>query len=152
MTRPVVIIDTREQLPLVFSPAVDVERAGLCTGDYSIAGFTDVVRVERKSLSDLVACVGRDRERFEAELVRLDAFPVRALVIEATPLDVEAKLYRSLVRPQSVLGSVVAWQLDHSLPVLWSGNAQLAAWMVERLLLRVWRRHGDRHVAERSEA
>lgn len=138
--RPRIIVDTREKLALSFSDAVDVERATLPTGDYSVAGCTDLVTVERKSLADLVACVGRERERFEAELRRLEAFPVRALVIECTPLEVQAHAYRSLISPQSVLGSVVAWQVDRLLPVLWAGNAHLAAWMVERILLRVWRR------------
>lgn len=99
-TRPVMLIDTREQRPLAFGPDVDTERVTLCTGDYSVTGCTDIARVERKSLPDLVACVGRDRERFENELRRLDAFPVRALVIEATPLDAEAPvLARVLATP-----------------------------------------------------
>ncbi|MBL8855579.1 MAG: hypothetical protein JNK57_16545, partial [Planctomycetaceae bacterium] len=49
------IIDTREQSPLDVSPlqtAVEV----LDTGDYSAKGLETVVRIERKSLPDLVAC------------------------------------------------------------------------------------------------
>lgn len=137
---PRLLIDTREQRPLTFSDRVEVERATLPTGDYSVAGCTDVVALERKSLADLVLCVAQERERFEECLRRLEAYPVRALVIEATPLDVQAHAYRSQVRPQSVLGSVIAWQVDRALPVVWAGNAQLAAWLVERLLVRVWRR------------
>ena len=143
VARPILIRDTRERRGWVFSAAVDVEIATLETGDYSVAGCTDLVRVERKSLSDLVQCVTYERERFEAELQRLQAYAVRALVIEATPLDVQAHAYRSQARPQSVLGSVVAWQHDHHLPVIWAGDARLAAWMAERLLVRVWRKHSE---------
>lgn len=150
--RPVILIDTREQRPFTFSADVDVERVTLPTGDYSIRGATEHVAIERKSLADLVQCVGRERERFEEELRRLEAYPIRALVIEATPLDVEAKAYRGQVRPQSVLGSVIAWQVDHSLPVLWAGDATLAARMVEKLLVRVWKRRTMKLQADRRRA
>ena len=44
--RPTVIIDTREQAPLLFTrlPAI---RAGLLTGDYSIRGLEHLFAVER---------------------------------------------------------------------------------------------------------
>jgi ERCC4-type nuclease len=138
--RPVIIVDTREQRAWEFTNDVDVQIATLETGDYSVNGATDYVRIERKSLADLVGCVAQGRERFEDELRRLEAYAVRALVIESTPLDVQAHAYRSQVRPQSVLGSVVAWQVDHALPVLWAGNAHLAARMAEKILTRVWRK------------
>lgn len=145
-SRPVVLIDSREKLPLDFSSDVDVERCTLPTGDYSVRGCTDIVAIERKSLADLVGCVGRDRDRFEEELRRLEAYPIRVLVIEASVLDVESHAYRSQVKPQSVLGSCVSWQIDHGIPVLWAGNAQLAARMVEKMLVRVHR--ANVHAAE----
>jgi len=52
------IIDTCEQLPLDLAPLA-VEPGMLATGDYSVAGLESIVAVERKSLSDLLACVGQ---------------------------------------------------------------------------------------------
>lgn len=72
----VAITDSREQCPLDLSP-LRSERGTLDTGDYCLASCPDVVRIERKSLSDLVGCVGSDRERFEREVSRLLAFPIR---------------------------------------------------------------------------
>jgi hypothetical protein len=72
-----ILIDSREQLPFTFErekyAGTVVEVGTLCTGDYSLAGLTDKVVAERKPLSDLVACLGRERERFERELQRAAA-------------------------------------------------------------------------------
>jgi ERCC4-type nuclease len=78
-----IVVDTREQAPLRFG-AWPTVAAGLRTGDYSIEGFEDRVAVERKGLSDLFTCVGRERPRFERELVRLAAMDYGAVVLEAT--------------------------------------------------------------------
>ncbi|MDD2967544.1 MAG: ERCC4 domain-containing protein [Desulfovibrionaceae bacterium] len=77
-----VIIDSREQSPFAFhNEKYGVEKAvgTLSIGDYSLAGLEDHIAVERKSLPDLVLCLGRERDRFERELQRgaaLDAFCV----------------------------------------------------------------------------
>ena len=70
------IQESREQLPLDLHP-LRVEVAGLDTGDYSLKGLEHLVAVERKGLSDLLACIGTGRHRFERELQRLLAYPVR---------------------------------------------------------------------------
>jgi DNA excision repair protein ERCC-4 len=138
--RPVIIVDTREQRAWEFTNDVDVQIATLETGDYSVNGATDYVRIERKSLPDLVGCVAQSRERFEDELRRLESYAVRAVIVEASILDVEAHCYRSQVRPQSVIGSTVAWQTDRGIPFVWAGNARLAARIAEKILTRVWRK------------
>ncbi len=53
--RPAIVIDTREQMPLVFRHLSAV-RATLQTGDYSVLGLEHLFAVERKSLADLVMC------------------------------------------------------------------------------------------------
>ena len=138
--RPRILVDTREQLPFEFTVDVDVEVVTLTEGDYSVNGATDLVRLERKSLPDLVQCVGRERERFEAELQRLTAYPTRVVIIEASILDVEMHGYRGHVRPQAIIGSTVAWQTDHGIPFMWAGNRRIAARVAEKILTRVWRK------------
>ena len=64
------IVDTREQRPLDLSP-LQVVRGTLATGDYSVVGLESVVAVERKSLDDLLGCIGTDRARFDREVQRL---------------------------------------------------------------------------------
>jgi len=51
------ICDTREQRPLNLAP-LQVVTGTLATGDYSVQGLENIVAIERKSLSDLLGCVG----------------------------------------------------------------------------------------------
>ena len=54
-------IDSREQLPLSLD-LLRVQNCTLDTGAYSLAGCEHVVRIERKSLDDVLGCVGSQRE------------------------------------------------------------------------------------------
>ncbi len=90
------IVDSREQTPLDLSP-LKTEVGTLQTGDYALKACPDAIRIERKSLPDLIGCVGRDRERFEREVERLLAFPVRILLIESTWAAIELKQWRGKI-------------------------------------------------------
>ena len=61
-----IVVDSREQCPFPFAHeryGAKTKQGALTVGDYSLAGLEDKVAVERKSLPDLVACLGRERER-----------------------------------------------------------------------------------------
>lgn len=128
------IVDTREQNPLEI-PWLQVERATLATGDYSVRGLENHVAIERKELSDLVACCGRERERFDREVQRLLAFPVRALIIEASWDDIEAGEWRSKLTPRQVGSSLISWQV-RGLPVILADHRDRAARIVASMLRR----------------
>lgn len=137
--RPYVLIDTREQRPLRFAPdlGVDCGVASLPTGDYSVRGFTHLIALERKSISDLVQTLSQGRERFEAELDRLAEYRFKALLIEGDAVDIEAHAYRSNMLPKSVLGSLRAFAWRWGVPHFWctspAGAAEHVAWCARRL-------------------
>src|SRR4051812_30744277 len=83
------VIDTREQLRLDLSPLKTVDGT-LATGDYSVFGLENFIAIERKSEADLLSCIGQERERFEREIMRLLAYPVRCLIVESTWQRMEA--------------------------------------------------------------
>ncbi len=132
------IVDTREQTPLSLDP-LPVETGTLQTGDYSIRGLQHFVAVERKSLSDLMGCVGRDRERFEKELDRLRAYPARMLVIEATWEQIEAGGWRGKITPNQAIGSLLSW-IETGIPILMAGDHERAGRFVARFLFTTARR------------
>lgn len=132
------IIDTREQAPLDLAP-LRCERATLTTGDYSLKGLEHVIAIERKSEADLLACVGRERERFDREVQRLLAYSVRALVVESSWGAVECGQWRGQVKPAQVFGSLVGW-IARGLPVVMAGNHERAGQIVARLLFIAARR------------
>jgi len=135
------IIDTREQRPLDLAP-LQVITETLTTGDYSVRGLESVVAIERKGLSDLLSCIGTDRERFEREVKRLMAYPVRGLVIESTWAELGAGEWRSRIKPASVIGSLLGWSTI-GLPVVMATDHTTAGRYVAKMLYlsarRRWR-------------
>ena len=134
----VAIVDTREQQPLSLAP-LRAERGTLATGDYSIKGLETVVAIERKSLADLITCVGQERGRFDREIQRLLAYPVRAVVVEATWAELELANWRGKVTASAATGSVLGW-IAAGVPFLFTGTRQGASKAVTRLLFIAARR------------
>lgn len=128
--RPCIIVDTREQTPLLFTRLPSV-RGTLQTGDYSAQGCEDLLAIERKSIADLVGCcTGDNRDRFTRELHRLRGFRFARLLIVGTRGEIERHEYRSAVNPTSVLHSLAAWEVRF-VPIVWAPDPQAAAVMVE---------------------
>ncbi|MDO8632018.1 MAG: ERCC4 domain-containing protein [Phycisphaerales bacterium] len=131
--QPCIVVDSREQTPLLFTN-LPTKTATLDSGDYSIDGLTHLIAVERKSLDDLLACCGRERDRFKRELQRLRAYRFRLLVIEADAATLEAGAWRSTLQPNHVMGSLAAWTAQSGLPVWLAGTHDAAGRFVERYL------------------
>jgi ERCC4-type nuclease len=146
------IIDTREQAPLDLAPLATITGT-LSTGDYSVKGLEAVVAIERKSLPDLLACCGRERERFDREVMRLLAYPCRALVVEASWADIERGEWRSEITTQAALGSLLGW-IAAGLPIVMAGDHERAGRYAARLLFtaarRRWRENHLMVVNEKS--
>ncbi len=137
--RPYVLIDTREQRPLRFTPDLGVD-CGVATipfGDYSVRGFTAHIALERKSIADLVSTLSHGRERFESELDKLAEYRWKAILIEGDQVDIEGHAYRSNMLPQAVLGSLRAFAWRWGVPHFWctnpAGAAAHVAWCARRL-------------------
>lgn len=148
---PTILIDTREQVPWSFM--LPTEPATLDTGDYSVRGLEHLVAIERKSLSDLLGCIGRDRERFTRELQRLRAYRFGWLIVETTLTDLEAGPgpgpwpWQSKLLPAHVLGSLAAWECQFELSIVFGGSHDASGRYAERLLF-----HAARTVAKEVEA
>jgi DNA excision repair protein ERCC-4 len=134
----VAIVDSREQNPLDLQPLRQTIGA-LATGDYSLRGLESVIAIERKSLVDLLGCVGQERDRFHREVLRLLAYPVRALVVESTWPEIERGQWRSKIRAPAALGSVLNW-IAMGLPVVMAGDHARAGRYVSRILFIAARR------------
>lgn len=128
---PRIIVDTREQTPLVFTQLAS-EVSTLTTGDYSYGGGEHVFGVERKSVADLVGCcTGIDRARFERELLRLRSFRFKRLLVVGRQEDIEAGNYRSRIAPGSVIGTLAMIEHRYEVPVVFAATPEDAALLVE---------------------
>jgi ERCC4-type nuclease len=128
---PTIIVDTREQTPLVF-PNLPSRQGTVTSGDYSIAGAEELFAIERKSVADLVACcVGANRDRFERELHRLRGYRFARLLIIGTEAEIESGRYRSHISPKAVLHTVRAFEARY-IPVVWEPTPERAAARIEQ--------------------
>lgn len=141
-----VIIDTREQNPFDLNP-MRMERDSLPTGDYTIRGFEDEIRVERKELNDLVGCMTNGRERFEKELHRLMAYPVRMVVVEGSWTDLAEGNYTSNMAPNAATNTVISWHGRFRMPFVFAGTRLYAQHYTARFLFHECRRAVQRLAA-----
>lgn len=156
-----IIVDSREQAPFAFRHErfeAKTKPGALAVGDYSLAGLEDRVAVERKSLPDLVACLSRERERFERELARAAALDAFCVVVEASWAELAGGQYRSRLNPHAACQSVLAFAGRYRCPFLFAGSraaAEYAAWGFLRQYLEGARKrwkaialaHGDGEAA-----
>ena len=129
-----ILVDSREQKPFTFEHErydVQIQPGTLTVGDYSLRGLEDKVAVERKSLPDLVQCLGRERERFERELQRGAALDAFAVVVEGSWSDLANGNFRSQLNPHAACQSVLAVMARYRVTFLFAGSraaAEYATW------------------------
>lgn len=133
-----IIVDSREQTPWNLAP-LKMFRGNLNTGDYTVLGLEREICLERKSLPDLLMCIGQERERFEREIQRMLAYPCRAVIVEAHWSALEAGEWRSRITSSAAIGSVLGW-IDRGVPFMFAGDASMASKMASRLLFIAARR------------
>lgn len=132
--KPVVLVDTREQMPMRlarFTNWIAAEKvATLPTGDYSVEGMETLVTLERKSLNDLVGTLMHHRERFFRQCERMTAFPHRAILVEATYEDIKSpySFARTIeAHPNGVAGTLDAIEAKFNIPIIYTSlNRALA--------------------------
>lgn len=130
--KPIILVDSREQDPLIFEHLAS-QTCTLQSGDYSLFGASELFSVERKTVADFVGCcVGDNRDRFARELHRLRGFRFKRLLIVGTEAEIKAGNYRSNIKPQSVLGTLSAFEIRYDVPVTWCATAEIAAAQIER--------------------
>lgn len=148
-TRPI-IIDTREQTPWCFPSSLRTIRRGLDFGDYSLDGLDSVVAIERKSIPDLLGCVGSSRERFTRHLFGLADLPFAHVVVEgsmaAVAAEVEANTRLNL---SSVMGTIVSWSTSTGVHFWFPDDRRFATALALRILT-ISERKFDGYVAQHA--
>jgi DNA excision repair protein ERCC-4 len=130
-----IVIDTREQLPFDFEglpPDIYMpsEVRTLHTGDYSAVGYEDKIAVERKSLTDLLGCIGNGRDRFQRELERMMDFQFRCVVVEDSWqhfVKPEGGGYdRCTIAPNTCENTIISWESRYGVNFKFCGTRQNA--------------------------
>jgi DNA excision repair protein ERCC-4 len=138
----VILIDSREQWPLVFSR----EQTRVCkidTGDYSIEGpdgtsfapgNPHAISLERKSLGDLATTMGAGRDRFEREMERARSLEYFGLIIEGDPKDIPDHKYASLMDPNALFHGIAAMSIRYNVKVWFAHDHHMASYFTRTIL------------------
>jgi ERCC4-type nuclease len=117
--RPVLLVDTREQVPLDFSRFAGwftgIERKALKLGDYSVAGMEDICVVERKDLSDLIHSCTTDRCVFINRLRQMAQYPHRLLLVTSSLSQIKSP-YSHGGNPNRITQSLIAMLAGLQIP------------------------------------
>lgn len=130
---PVIVVDTREQLPYGFESFSNwiggIESRALETADYSVAGYEGVIALERKTLVDIVGSLMNGRERFLREMERLESFRYKCLCIEASRTELKSPytFARDVkAHPNGIVGSLDAIAAKHGIMIHYGDNRELS--------------------------
>lgn len=147
-----VIADSREQINQHILTWLDgkgvqhITRA-LETGDYSAMldgeTFEDEVVVERKAnIDEIAGNFTQGRERFEREMIRAKANGIKVfLIIEnASWHDILLHNYHSQLKPQSLMASLLSWQVRYNITVMFSRAEETAQLIYSTLYYWAWNR------------
>ena len=123
-----IVYDTREQLPYTFTN-LNINSLKQCLGtsgaDYSIKGFEDKIRIERKSQSDFYGSIGKDRKRFEKTIKFLSTLEFAGLIIECTEEELLCpEITYSDVTANSIYGTIISFQVKYGVHVYFGNRNQ----------------------------
>jgi len=140
-----VIVDTREKKPF-WNDDQDIfytKSQKLDTGDYTIEEMSDLLTIERKkSVGELYANFTSERVRFYKEVERMQAFPLRFIIVEATWADVINPFsYRTTPKKRVAAAAIVRSSLFnlmtlHGIRVILAGNR--ARYVAKHLLSKIY--------------
>ena len=121
MSRPVLLIDTREQKPWTF-PGWTVRLKALKHGDYSIAGYETQFCIERKSVADLFHSFTVTRGRMVKRLEGMGKIKCSSLIVEGDVSQIVRGVARSQVNGRLLLGSVSAMCAMNGVSLILAGD------------------------------
>jgi ERCC4-type nuclease len=132
----VVVIDTREQVPLWMPKppkGLVIMRDTLQNGDYSIKGHEHKFAIERKN-SDLFAFLTSERAKTKEKLNRLLDYDFKALVIEYSEDELFMPQLFTNISPEVVRQSLISFEIKYGLHVYYGTKSDIERkvldWMV----------------------
>lgn len=127
--KPIVLVDSREQMPFDFTRFPNwiggERRQALKVGDYSVEGMEEVLILERKSLTDLITTLMQYRPRFFQGCEKMTQYRWRALLVEATYEDIKSVYGEELntkAHPNAVSGTLDAIEARFGIPVIYTSR------------------------------
>jgi len=151
-----IVIDSREQMPWAWDPSdATTEIGALTAGDYALASDCERVKgrkslavrfsIERKNFDDFLGTISVGWDRFQRELLRMESFPARVVIVEGNFSDCCFSQGEGCVIPPphnhpSLRPSFVARRISEltmqGVSVLLAGDAGMASGLAFRIFKR----------------
>ena len=141
MQFPKIIIDTREQRPLVFDP-LPITIKKLDFGDYSLKGYENRICIERKSVPDLWGTITQkdNWSRFNIELAKAQIAGCKLhIVIEGSVTSILKGSKYSIMAPSKVLDRLFEVCHRYGSFAVFAGEQGFANDLVLSILRGAWR-------------
>ena len=132
-----IVVDSNEALPQHRGYRFPGDRVlQLDCADYSGWRCIDRLRIERKSLGDLLNCVGSRRQDFErGTLWPMTSYHYRYLLLEfSLPQLAAGGWSKPKVLPTAAIGSIFSWSIRYSVQPIFAGDAAHARAAVMRIV------------------
>lgn len=154
----VVLQDSREQKPWDFQfRGFAQNTVTLKTGDYTLAGYEDVLRIEKKgSTGELAINLGSKSKQFYAELDRMLEYEYRYLIFEFTeetlsrfPIDSgipKSKLSKIKINANYLISSVNKIRDKYDIEVIFAGDSDRATDEAIQIFNRVIENNGKKQI------
>jgi ERCC4-type nuclease len=149
--KPTIIVDSREKEPFRFRASATLagtEVAKLDAGDYAIKDMEDLISIERKqSVTELAGNFGRNRDRFEREMERMQSTKFRYVIVEDHWSSLNGKLVKySKMSAKAVFESITTFELKYGIHFIFAGNKKQAQAITRSLLIRAYKLRMDGEV------
>lgn len=141
-----ILVDTREQTPWKFSNYTTAKQK-LDTGDYTIAGFEEILAVERKKTVGEIAN-NITEKRFKDVLDRMSKYkyPFFLLEFDMTKVlnfpigsELPERVWNKIkISPNFLVKCILDWQLKYGINVLFCDNTVNAIDIAEYIFKRVY--------------
>ena len=135
----VLVVDTREQRPLLTEPidGLEMVSAALPYGDYSLQGFEDRFCIERKQVSDFYTYIGKERNRTTKKMEQfreiVSAGGFVGLAVEASEADLLSGFVMSRVSPETARQALVSFEVRYGVHLYYSRSRRdIERWILDR--------------------
>lgn len=135
---PIILWDSAEQTPLIFFN-LKAEKATLPLGDYTIKGLEHEIIIERKTESDFLGSIGRNRLDFMEKMQKMTGFRRAFLLIECTYEYLMLPHVYSKMHPNSIKGTLASIQAKYNVHVVFFRSREQASEWIETLFRLYWK-------------
>lgn len=144
-----VLVDSREKNKWNFSCGkyvIDIIDTKLDTGDYSLQGYEDLIRIERKASTSEIA-TNITEKRFKDWLERLSTYKYKFIICEFSYEDIvifphNSGIPRNLmskikISPAFIMAAMSKIQIKYGIQIIYAGNPRAAQLAAENLFKTV---------------